>query len=138
METEIQKLLEALADLREKADVDACFAEPVTIEGRTVIPVARVAYGFAMGIGRTTAAEEEAAGETEGEAVEEAEGDGSSGAGGGAMLAQPFAVVEVTPEGTRVQAIIDEQKVTLAAGLLAGWAVFWLARALTKIFGRQT
>jgi uncharacterized spore protein YtfJ len=136
METEIQKLLEALADLREKADVDACFGEPVTIEGRTVIPVAKVAYGFGMGIGRTTATEKETAGETEREAAQEADGDGSSGAGG--VLAQPFAVVEVTPEGTRVQAIIDEQKVTLAAGLLAGWAVFWLARALTKIFGRQT
>ena len=138
METEIQKLLEALADLREKADVDACFGEPVAIEGHTVIPVAKVAYGFGMGIGRTTAAEEETAGEIEGQAAEEANGDGSSGAGGGGVLAQPFAVVEVTPEGTRVQAIIDEQKVTLAAGLLAGWAVFWLARALTKIFGRQT
>ena len=136
METEIQKLLEALADLREKADVNACFGEPVTIEGRTVIPVAKVAYGFGMGIGRAAAAEEETAGEIEGQAAEEADGAGSSGAGG--VLAQPFAVVEVTPEGTQVQAIIDEQKVTLAAGLLAGWAVPWLARSLTKIFGRQT
>ena len=139
METEIQELLEALADLREKANVNACFGEPVTIEGRTVIPVAKVAYGFRMGIGRAAAAEEETAGETEGQAAEEADGDGSSGAGGGGgMLAQPFAVVEVTPEGTQVQAIIDEQKVTLAAGLLAGWAVFCLARTLVKIFGRQT
>jgi uncharacterized spore protein YtfJ len=138
METEIQKLLEALADLREKADVDACFGEPVTIEGRTVIPVAKVAYGFAMGIGHAAAAEEETMGETQGQAAEEADDDGSSGAGGGGVLAQPFAVVEVAPEGTRVQAIIDEQKVTLATGLLAGWVAFWLARALTKIFGRQT
>ncbi len=135
METDIRKLLEALADLREKADVDACFGEPATIEGRTIIPVAKVAYGFAMGIGRPAAAEEETAGETEGQAAEEADG---SGAGGGGMLSQPFAVIEVTPEGTQVQAIIDEQKVTLAAGLLAAWAVFWLARALTKIFGRHT
>jgi len=141
MEAEIQGLLEALADLREKANVNACFGEPVTIEGRTVIPVAKVAYGFRMGIGRAAAAEEEIAGETEGEGSEEANGDGdsSSGAGGsGGMLAQPFAVVEVTPEGTQVQAIIDEQKVTLAVGLLAAWAVPWLARSLTKIFGRQT
>jgi uncharacterized spore protein YtfJ len=139
MEAEIQGLLEALADLREKANVNACFGEPVTIEGRTVIPVAKVAYGFRMGIGRAAAAEEEAAGETEGQAAVEADGDGNSGAGGsGGMLAQPFAVVEVTPEGTQVQAIIDEQKVTLAVGLLAGWAVPWLARSLTKIFGRQT
>jgi uncharacterized spore protein YtfJ len=138
MEREVQALLDGLVDLREKANVGACFGEPVTIEGRTVIPVARVAYGFRMGIGRTTAAEEGAGQEVEEEVAEEAAGDGSSGAGGaGGMLAQPFAVVEVTPEGTRVEPIIDEQKVTLAAGLLAGWVVFWLARALTKIFGQQ-
>jgi uncharacterized spore protein YtfJ len=137
MEAEVRKLLEALADLREKADVNACFGEPVAIEGRTVVPVAKVAYGFAVGIGRTTEAEERDVEEAEEEAVGEADDSGGSGVGGGGVLAQPFAVVEVTPEGTRVEAIIDEQKVTLAAGLLAGWAVFWLARALTKIFGRQ-
>jgi uncharacterized spore protein YtfJ len=102
----------------------------VVVEGRTVIPVAKVAYGFGAGVGRTTEAEEEAAGE----ATEE--GDGGA-AGGGGVLAQPFAVVEVTPEGTRVAPVIDEQKVALAAGLLAGWSVFWLARALAKIFGRK-
>ena len=125
MEAEIQTLLDSMADMREKANVNACFGEPVAAEGRTVIPVAEVAYGFGMGIGHGPVAEEET--------PEEASGGG----GGGGVRARPLAVIEVTPEGTWVESIIDEQKVALAGVLLAGWAVFWLARALVKIFGRQ-
>ena len=128
MEAEIQTLLDALADLREKANVNTCFGEPVTTEGRTVIPVAEVVYGFGIGIGHNTVAEEEA--------VEEKArgGDSSGGGGGGGVRARPLAVVEITPDGIRVKPIIDEQKVALAGGLLIGWAVFCLARALVKIF----
>ena len=138
MEAEVQTLLDALADLREKANVNTCFGEPVTIEGRTVIPVARVAYGFGLGVGRGTMTEEGA--EQKEEAAEEAaEGavESTGGGGGGGVAAHPFAVVEVTPEGTQVKPIIDEQKVALAGVLLIGWTVFCLARTLVKIFGRQ-
>ncbi len=133
METEVQTLLDSFVDLREKANVNAAFGAPVTVEGRTVIPVARVTYGFGfgVGVGRGTVAEEEAAGETA-EGVKESTGVG----GGGGMQAHPFAVVEVTSEGARVEPILDEQKLALAGSLLIGWSVFWLARALVKIFGR--
>jgi uncharacterized spore protein YtfJ len=130
METEVQRLLDALANLREKANVNAVFGEPVTVEGRTVIPVARVVYGFGVGVGHDAVAEEQAAEE----AAEEA---GGGAGGGGGVLAHPVAVVEVTPERTCVKPVIDEQKVALAGGLLAGWAIFWLARALVKILGRR-
>ena len=126
MEAEVQKLIDSLADMREKANVNACFGEPVTIEGRTVIPVAEVTYGFGLRGGCVTGAE--------GEAPEEAS-VGSGGAGG--VRARPLAVVEVTPERTWVEPIVDEQRLALAGALLTGWSVFWLARALAKIFGRQ-
>ena len=129
MEIEVQNLLDSLADLREKANVNAVFGEPVTAEGRIIIPVAKVAYCFGMEVGHETVA----GGET---AEEDTEDVGGSG-GGGAVLARPLAVIEVTPEGTRVEPIVDEQKVTLAATLLTGWVVICLARALVKIFGRQ-
>nr|HID13185.1 hypothetical protein [Anaerolineae bacterium] len=125
MEAEIQTLLDSLADLRKKANVNACFGEPVTAEGRTVIPVAEVGYGFGLGVGHGPVVEEEALKETGG------------GGGGGGVRARPLAVVEVTPEGTWVKPVIDEQKVALAGVLLVGWAVFWLARALVQIFGQR-
>ena len=128
MEAEIQKLLDTFADLREKADVNACFGEPVTIEGRTVIPVAEVAYGFGMGVGYGTTTEEDDPEETSG---------GVGGGGGGGVQARPLAAIEVTPEGVWVEPIIDEQKVALAGILLGGWTIFWLAKALIVIFGQQ-
>ncbi len=131
MEAEIQTLLDSLADMREKANVNACFGEPVTAEGRTVIPVAEVAYGFGMGVGHGTVVEEEA---PEEETPEKA---GGGGGGGGGVRARPLAVVEVTSEGTCVKPVIDEQKIALAGVVLVGWTVFWLARALVRIFGQS-
>ncbi len=118
METEIQNLLDALADLRKRANANACFGKPLTSEGRTVIPVAEVAYGFEIGVEQETTAE--AAGRSR---------DG--------MHLRPMAIVEVTSESVRVEPIINEQKVALAGGLLIAWAVFWLAWALVRILGSQ-
>lgn len=130
MEKEVQALLDALADLRERANVNAIFGDPVTAEGRTVIPVARVAYGFGLGMGGEMVAEEAAMGEPAQEPVEE-----PGAGGGGGVFAQPLAVIEVTSEGAVVKPVIDEQRLALAGGLLAAWAVFWLSRTLVKIFG---
>jgi uncharacterized spore protein YtfJ len=121
METEIQNLLDSFADLRKKANANACFGKPMTAEGHTVIPVAEVTYEFAMGI------------EHEGAVSED-----QDASGGGGMRVRPFALVEVTPESTRVEPIIDEQKVAWVGGLLIAWAVFWIARTLVKIFGQPT
>ncbi|MCK4449322.1 MAG: hypothetical protein KAX26_01895, partial [Anaerolineae bacterium] len=91
---------------------------------------AEIGYGFAMGFGQGPTAEEETA-------EKAAEETGGGGGAGGGVKARPLAIVEVTPEGTWVKPIVDEQKVTLAGAMLAGWAVFCLARALVKIFGQQ-
>jgi uncharacterized spore protein YtfJ len=141
MEAEIKRLLDVIGEMREKADVNAVFSEPMTVEGRTIVPVARVAYGFGMGIGHMAMAEPEAEAEMgmalpQDQEVTERD-DSTGGRGGGAMVARPFAVIEVTPEGTRVEPIVDEQKLALAGSLLIGWSVFCLARALVRIFGRE-
>jgi uncharacterized spore protein YtfJ len=121
MEAQIQQLLDALADLRKRANVNVVFGKPVTAEGRTVIPVAEVAYAFEVGI------------------EEEAEADITEGGGGGSggMDVRPVAIVEVTPENTWVKPIVDEQKLAFAGALLIAWAVFWVARTLVKIFGQR-
>jgi uncharacterized spore protein YtfJ len=121
MEAQIQELLDAVADLRKKANVNAAFGKPVDTEGRSVIPVAEITYAFEVGI------------------EEEAVADGAEGGGGGSggMDVRPVAVIEVTPEDTLVKPIVDEQKLALAGALLIGWAVFWVARTLVKIFGQR-
>jgi uncharacterized spore protein YtfJ len=126
MDAEVQALLDAFADLRERANANACFGEPVTAESRTVIPVAKVGYGFGMRAGQEAAAGGEAGDET-----------GVGGGGFGGLRARPFAVVTVTPEDTWVEPIVDEQKLAIAGALLIGWVVICLARTLGKIFGQS-
>jgi len=131
MESDIQTLLDTFGDLRKEANVNACFGDPVTVEGRTVIPIAKVGYGFGMGAGQGPMAE----GEEGLEGVQEASAGGSGGGGG--MTSSPLGVVEVTSQGTRVEPVIDEQRIAVLGLLVAAWSVFWVARALVAIFGRR-
>jgi len=144
MEKEIQKLLDAVADLRHKANANACFGEPVLVEDCVVIPVASVSYGFGAGIGQCPRMEDmgmrKAPDTEEPKVTEQEENDidsGKGGGGGGGASARPIAALEVTSKGVRVEPVMDEQKLALAGALLIGWNVFWLARALIKIFGQQ-
>lgn len=125
---ELEKLFETIESLKEKASVKAVFGEPEAIGERTIIPIAQVGYGFGMGFG-------------EGKAPEEEEGEeaptGRGGGGGGGATAKPIAVLEVTPETTKVIPIFDSTKIALAGILLLVWAVFLFTRTLNKIFGES-
>ena len=144
MGTGIQELLDTVAELKEKADVNAIFGEPVTVEGRTIIPVARVGYGFGIGFGQgsmpdaETGDDDGTGDENKGEGEPEATGESVAGGSGGGVYARPFAVIEVTAEGTRVESIVDEQKLTMGGLLLVAWSVFWLAATLMAIFAART
>ncbi|MCP4540503.1 MAG: hypothetical protein GY832_25480 [Chloroflexi bacterium] len=129
----VQGLLDSVAELQDNANVNAIFGAPVIVDECTVIPVAKVAYGFGMGVGYGMTDEIESdMGEDLGEFAE-----GVGGSGGAAVQARPFAVVQVTPEGVRVEPIVDEQKLAIAGSLLAGWSIFCLAKTLIKIFGQR-
>ncbi len=160
---ELKAILERLERLPEEVNVNAVFGKPETIEGRVLIPVAEVTYGFGVGAGSAPGAEcqcecededdaccadgecacgEDDTGEAccaDGEcACGEDHGRPASGAGGGAgAKARPIAYIEVGPDGARVQPIIDEQKVALAGILLGAWAVGWVGLVLKTLFTRR-
>jgi uncharacterized spore protein YtfJ len=116
---EDQHFLESLAErLRGSATVEAVYGQPIHAEGRTVIPIARVAYGFGGGSGEGHGAEQ--AGKS---------GTGSGMGGGGAVRAVPAGVVELTHTGTRFV------PVGLASKLLAVGAV---GLSLGFLLGRRT
>jgi hypothetical protein len=48
--------------------------------------------------------------------------------------ARPLAYIEVGPEGTSVQPIMDEQKVAMAGILLSAWVIGWLGLVLKTLF----
>ena len=132
---EIKAVLEKIGSVSEEVNVDAVFGKPETFGDRVLIPVAEIAYGFGVGAGvapsgagEVEAGEEEAeeAAEVSEEETEAADGGAAGGAGGGAgAKARPIAYIEVGPDGTKVEPIMDEQKIALAGILLGAWAVGW-------------
>jgi len=101
-----------VADLGDRAGVEAVYGDPVTAGDRTVVPVARVAYGFGGGSG----------------AGEDGEGFGA----GGGLSASPIGALEVDPEGTRFVRF-DERRRLLGVGVLT-----FLAGVALGHFGNRT
>lgn len=85
------------------------YGEPVSAEGRTIIPVAKVAYGFGMGSGPARPGEPEQ----------------RTGGGGGGLRGKPAGFIEITASGTRFVPIVDYRDVAIAAavGLAAGYLI---------------
>lgn len=111
------RLLERLAELvGSRAGVQTVFGEPVLHDGRTVIPVARVRWGFGGG-----------GGSAEGSPNGAASGSG----GGGGVAADPIGFLEIGPVGAEFRPIREPYPspfLVLACGLTAGIVIRALAR----------
>lgn len=108
-------ILEKIGDsLGSTATVKSVFGEPIHAEGKTVVPVAKVAYGFGAGSGT---GHKKAEGTADGGAAKEAEGGG----GGGGVRAFPAGALEITAGQTRFVPFIDLRWI---AGAFAAGAVF--------------
>jgi uncharacterized spore protein YtfJ len=129
---EMQELLEKIGAVTEDINVDRVFGEPRQVGETVLIPVAQLSYGVGMGMGAGEGFPEEAP-EGASEGAEEA-AVGFGGGGGAGAKARPIAYIEVGPEGTKVQSIMDEQKIALAGILLSVWAVGWLGLVLKTLF----
>ena len=91
-------------------NANAVFSEPVVSGDYTVITAAeaRVAMGFGYGGG---AGSDPGA---EGDETQGTVGYGGGGGGGGATMARPVAIIEIGPNGARVEPIVDPTKIALA------------------------
>jgi uncharacterized spore protein YtfJ len=99
--TLLQSLHENLAS---RAQVKSVFGDPITAEGKTIIPVAKIAYGFGAGSGTGGVGEKSARGE--------------GGGGGGGVRVIPIGVIEVSDQPSRFVPISDRKK--MAGAVLAG------------------
>lgn len=92
-----------LRDLSERlaasASIKAVYGEPVTVGGRTVVPVAKVCYAFGAGGGHGRQ-----------------EHEGSGGGGGAMVAAWPAGALEVTAEGSRFIGYHDPRLLGIAMG----------------------
>jgi len=90
------ELLQKMGDtLGSTATVKSVFGEPIQVNGKTVVPVAKVAYGFGGGAGAGKG----------GGVSQDREGEG--GGGGGGVRAFPAGALEITEGRTRFVPYID-------------------------------
>jgi uncharacterized spore protein YtfJ len=106
----LHKLGESLAST---ATVKSVFGDPIHVDGKTVVPVARVALGFGAGFGTAPGHEAHhslADGHTEG------------GGGGGGLRAVPAGALEITASRTHFVPFHDTRwlAAAFAAGVIVG------------------
>ena len=102
------KIGESLAST---ATVRSVFGEPIHAEGKTIIPVVKVAFGFGAGGGPESHKHERGPGEAP-----------NGGGGGGGVRAFPAGALEITQAGTGFVPFTDYRLVigVFAAGVLLG------------------
>ncbi len=110
-EISIRTLMEQLADrLGVAATARTIYGEPVSRDGMTVVPVAKVRYGFGGGMGPRAGRE--------------------SAGGGGGIQVFPIGFIEMGERSARFRRIGPSPALVVAAGVMA--AAWLLGRALVK------
>jgi uncharacterized spore protein YtfJ len=97
-----------------KADVKVVYGTPIKKDDALIIPAAEVLATLGFGAG-------------EGKGPKD-EGGGSGSGGGGRAFSRPVAVVVASPQGVRVEPVIDLTKIGLAALTTAGFMLATLLR----------
>jgi uncharacterized spore protein YtfJ len=105
--------------LLEVANVSSAYGDPVQSGDNLIIPAAEVLAGVGFGLG---------AGFGRNSKEEDSQAGGSGGGGGGRVLSRPVAVVIASPEGVRVEPVVDVTKIALAALTAGGFMLATLAR----------
>jgi uncharacterized spore protein YtfJ len=101
----VQSIVERL---QTSASVKTVYGEPIKVDGKTIIPVARVAYGFGMcSCGKQNPEQEQQGKDQQG-----------CGGGGAGLSIRPAGVLEITQAETRFIPIGMGRK--LAGALLVG------------------
>jgi uncharacterized spore protein YtfJ len=119
-----------------KASVRSVFGEPIERDGFTIIPVAKVRWGFGGGSG--TGPIPMGPGRTSGSPFSDAttpDGTGSGSGGGGAVTADPVGYLEIGPDGASFISIVSPRPspgFLLAVGATAAMVLGGLARLIRR------
>ncbi len=116
----IQDVFRSVTDrLQDTATVRTIYGEPIVADGRTIIPVARVRFGFGGGGGNQVSPVESDNGDKPSQST------GAGGGGGGEVI--PVGYIEITAGETRFVSFEERRRIvrTVIFGLLAA---IWLLR----------
>jgi uncharacterized spore protein YtfJ len=93
------QLQETFLSIVNQATVKTIFGEPISAEGKTIVPVAAIRYGFGGGSGHSEKDDQE------------------GGGGGGGFIGKPLGVVEITRQQTRFIPIRSDWTILAAFGI---------------------
>ncbi len=117
-----QEFIRSVMDkLQSNANVKTVYGDPVETQEKTIIPVARIAYGFGGGFGEGHKDRKETAADDLG---------GEGGGGGSGLMVRPIGVVEVTKEKTEFVALRSNKKLLQAAAV--GGVIALILRRLLR------
>jgi uncharacterized spore protein YtfJ len=120
--TTTDEMVRRIGSIPDDLSAAACFGTPVERDGHTLIPVARINFGYGMGFGGGSGGKGvpgDFAAETEG-------GEGGGGGGGGGGSATPVAIIDVTDGDVQIKSVEDTTRITIGALTMAAWIAFWL------------
>ena len=96
--SQVKQLFDSLRESFSQNDtIKKIYGEPIETQGKTIIPVAQVSFGFGGGFGGGKS-------KKNGADISENNPDGAKGEGGGmggGLSAKPIGIIEVTPNFTR-------------------------------------
>jgi uncharacterized spore protein YtfJ len=125
----LNRLFDIIENARETANWKLAFGEPQEVEGRTLIPVAKVTHGYGLGFraGESPDAEDEVAPSDEGDSL----------GGGGSMSSRPVGAFVVTPDGVSFEPALDQGVLVLARLGVVALLILQFTKTLRAIFGRD-
>ena len=104
------------------ADVEKVYGKPIENGDTLIVPTAEILCGMGFGVGSGS-----------GDQMDDEvgnRGEGGGGGGGGRVLSRPVAVIIASPEGVRIEPVIDPTKIALAALTAAGFMLSMLFRMM--------
>jgi len=129
-----EEMVRRIGTIQDEVGASVCFGSPIERDGHTIIPVARVSFGYGMGFGGGSGGKQDT---SSFDAVPTEGGEGGGGGGGGGGSSTPVAIIDMSAGDVKVTPIQDATRIALSGMFLFGWAAFWLFLTIRTI-ARET
>ena len=125
-----EEMVRRIGTIQDEVGASVCFGSPIERDGHTIIPVARVSFGYGMGFGGGSGGKQDT---SSFDAVPAEGGEGGGGGGGGGGSSTPVAIIDMSAGDVKVTPIQDATRIALSGIFLTAWASFWLFLTIRTI-----
>ena len=119
-----EEMIRRIGTIQDEVGASVCFGSPIERDGHTIVPVARVSFGYGMGFGGGSGGKG-APGDFNSVDPQEG-GEGGGGGGGGGGSSNPVAVIDISGGDVKITPINDSTRIALSGMMFLGWVAFWL------------